>query len=245
MSGIQDILITATMLMASLLVVIYWYKQQFPAQPRSFLRIMAFPFYHFREVLNLPNFPSVFPIFFCYLYFADTLLSLLNISSVSILVLEWSLFVAFETFLISIYWLGLKKSKSLTICFLMIVMYVLLGDYLTIHLKTWQVQNAFDFGECFYLLLASTWIVFRIIHEEGFERDLVAFFVFFGVILYSSLQIISTIIMAFDFSQNEDFSFIAVIITFLFWLLAVPWIHRLRYKLTSPFPLSSSLPSSG
>ncbi len=145
---------------------------------------------------------------------------------------EWGIFLISEAFLISIYLFRLEKLRSVLICLTVIMLYAAWGAFSTSQARDDQVLNAFDFGECTYLLFASSWIIFRIIKEDRFEQDLVAFFTFFGVVTYAALQIIATIIMAFDFRENEDFSFFAVIITFTFWLLAVPWIRRLRYKLT-------------
>lgn len=98
-------------------------------------------------------------------------------------------------------------------------------------MKDFQPMNNIDFIEAIYLFIGSVFIMSRIINKDRFVENLEAFFVFFGLILYSFLQILSTIMLSFDFFRNFNFALFATLITMLFWLVSVPWIRRLKSRL--------------
>lgn len=232
-------------LILSALVVIFWYRRLLEATPRSLVRVLAFPGWHWRQLLGLRDHPAAFPIFFCYLYVLDSLFALCVNPTAYLTLAEWSFILIAESFLVCLYLFDLRKGGARVFCLAIIAFYAGVGSVLTLKQRNYQIYNAFDFGECAFLLLAGSWIIGQLIRRDRFEQDLVALFTFFGLTLYAALQLLATIIMSFDFIQNADFSTYAVMVTFLFWLAAVPWIRHLQSKLTSPYPSSSSSPSPG
>lgn len=93
-------------------------------------------------------------------------------------------------------------------------------------------MNQADFVEVFVLFVGSVYILAKIVIRDQFESDFPAFFLFFGLALYSFLQCLSTILIALDFHGNFEFGVYSGIITNLFWLVCIPWLKHLKSRLT-------------
>lgn len=89
-----------------------------------------------------------------------------------------------------------------------------------------------SFVECVAVFFGSFYVVIRIIVKNRFEEDLVDFFAFFGLLIYSFLHTLSGIAEVTDFFEAYHFGSIATFMGILFWLVSVLWVRRLKYKLT-------------
>lgn len=204
----------------------------FEAAPRSFARLVAFPFLHFQSLLSIREHPIIIPIVFCYFIFVGGIASLIAPSQPYVYFVWWGLILMCELFMPTAYVLKLRRILPILIFIVIFLIFISYGIIMTIQIKEYKVMNAVDFISKIYVFAFSLFVMIYIIIKDRFARDFKAFFVFFGLILYSFLHIISTIALEWDFLGSLDFAFWATRITMLFWIASIPWIRHLQSKLT-------------
>jgi len=232
MNAILGFLQTHGVLLLSGLIALLWYLFLFRYRPRSFIRFAAFPISHFRLVLDVRENPYTIPITLCYLIFAGGIASIVSSSDPHAFLIGWCLALLYELSALTAYFLIPKSKRILLVCSVIILLFVGYGAIKTIQAKDFQIMNNFDFAAQVYIFIGSILAVAGIIIKDRFAKEVDAFFVFFGLIIYSFLQSLSTIMLAFDFVQNFDFAYYATLITLLFWLVSIPWVKRLKSRLT-------------
>ena len=216
----------------SALVVLMWYLHLFTSRPRSPLRLLVFPLAHWRAVADVRENVATMPIMLAYLLFMGGVASLIHDSLLTSLIV-WCLLLLYELFAITAYFLKSRNQRALVICSLLILLVIGYGAYRTI-LAEWdfQIMNNYDFAGQIVLFLGSVLAIAIIIVKDRFAQEVDAFFVFFGLTIYSFLQSLSTIMLAFNFFANANFPYYTTLITLVFWLMSVPWIRRLKSRLT-------------
>ncbi|MCX6640313.1 MAG: hypothetical protein NTW14_07505 [bacterium] len=216
----------------ALLTTWVWYQFVFTAPSRSWAKALIFPFSHFRQIIDLREFPAAFVIFYCYLHILDAVFAYLITPTPYIFLIEWGVIIFAELTLIFLYFFKLSDWKYCLLFLLTVSLYLGYACWKTIQARDYQVLNAFDFGEEVFLFLVALYVIIRIVRQDRFIAELEAFFVFLGLIIYSFLQCLSTIALAYNFFANLDFAYWATLLTFMFWTLSVPWMRHLKYKLT-------------
>ena len=231
MPGNFKIDITHVLFLVTALNLLLWYFYVFQARPRSFLRLLALPFSHYRDLLNLRENPALVPLLFFYPLVMSRIPGLIVPLTPICYLIYTAIIHTFELLLPTAYVLKLKTSRSLLACLGISMFIAGLFGFLTFHYKNYQILNNFDFAVCICIFILSSIVIINIIVKERFSQDLDAFFAFFGFIIFCFLNILATIMLALDFMENVDFAFHASLIAQIFWLVSVPWIRRLRAKL--------------
>jgi len=214
------------------IVAILWYLFLLESKSRSPLRLVVFPVGHLREMLDPRGYPTAIPITLSYLIFVGGIASLISGQDARVCLAGWCLLLLYELGAIAAYFLRPMNRKILLLLSVLILLAVSYGAFKTVQLKNFQIMNAIDFAAQTILFLGSVAALSIIIIKDRFVHEISSFFVFFGLIIYSFLQSLSTIMLTFDFFQNFDFAYSATLITLLFWLVSIPWIKRLKSRLT-------------
>ncbi len=214
------------------LTAVLWYLFLFKSQPRSLVGIVFFPLAHHKSLLKVRENTDTIPIVLCYLMFVSGIGSLVSSSDPIVFLLGWCLLLLFELNVIAAYYLEPVNKRVLAIISVLILLIVIYGAVKTVQAKDFQVMNNLDFAAQIVLFIGSVIAVTRIIMRDRFAAEMDAFFVLFGLIIYSFLHSLSTIMLAFDAIQNFDFAYYTTLITLLFWLVSIPWIKRLKSRLT-------------
>ncbi|TKJ38546.1 hypothetical protein CEE37_12330 [candidate division LCP-89 bacterium B3_LCP] len=214
------------------LTAFFWYIFIFKAESRSPLRLLIFPFAHFSQAFYTYNNPEVFPIMLGYVTFSCSLIQLFFPSSQLIYLFVWGTILAYEIFGVTTYVIRVSKIQFLIICIALTTILIGYGIIRTMQIENYQLMTRFDFIISIYLFIASVYILTRIIIKDSFTEDIEAFFVFFGLIIYSFLHLLAASILALGIVENFDYAFYATLITMLFWILVIPWIRYLKSKLS-------------
>ena len=232
MKSIVDFFQTHGVFALSGVVTVLWYLSLLKTKPRTFIRLVVFPVGHLREMLDPRGHPTTIPIAFCYIIFIGGVASLISAQDARVYLAGWCLLVLYELNFMAAYFLRPRNKKLLSLLSALILLTVGYIAMKVVQQKGFQLINAFDFGVQIYLFVGSVAAFVGTITKDRFAKEPETLFVFFGLIIYSFLQSLSTIMLAFDFIQNFDFAYYATLITLLFWLASIPWIKRLKSRLT-------------
>lgn len=215
------------------LIVVLWYGFIFRAESRSALKLLIFPLAHFPKAFNAYENPPVLPILLGYITFLGCLIQLLlPISARIYIIFVWGSIVAYEIYGVTSYSIKIKTIRSFLICVAIILLIVGYVIARIIQLESYLLMNQFDFAVGIYLFIVSVYTLTQIIVKGRFRQNLEAFFVFFGVILYSFLHTLASSILSLGVIEHFNFAYYATLVTMLFWILVIPWIRHLKYKLT-------------
>jgi len=209
-----------------------WYLVLFRSMHRSAAGIIFFPIAHSGSVVNVRDNTETIPIVLCYLMFIIGLGSLLSSADPNVYISGWGLLLLYQLIAISAYFLNPRHRVILSIISLIFLLLVIYFAVKTVRTEVFQIMNNLDFVTQVYVIIGSIIAIVSIIRNDRFAKEPETLFVFFGLIIYSFLQCLSTIMLAFDFIQNFDFAYYATLITLLFWLASIPWIKRLKSRLT-------------
>jgi len=229
---IVEFLILTKIVYFSLFALILWNYYIFDVEKRGIKRLVFFPITEHRPLFNPKRRPDTIPLAFNYiLIFQVILMFITGLSPVTSLIF-WCIFLFYLCFIISQYiFYSIKYLPTITITVCGIVM--IISSLITLQVKNFELMNVIDFTVHVYVFLGSLFIIGTIVVKEKFEEKLIDFFVFFGLLILSFLQIIATVPIAKDFFQYMDVGIIATLITVIFWIISVPWIIKLRCKLSS------------
>jgi len=168
-----------------------------------------------------------------YVTFLSCLIQLfIPLNAYTYIIFVWGLIVTYEIYSVTSYILMIRSIRSFVYCISGILLIVGFVIVKIIHKGGYALTNQFDFAEGIYLFIVSVYSLARIITKSHFQKNIEAFFVFFGVILYSFLHTMASSILALDFVEHFDFAYYATLATMLFWIIVIPWILHLKYKLT-------------
>jgi len=216
----------------SVLTALFWYGTIFPVKPRSFLKFLCFPIGHRESLLNLQSNPEAILITFFYVRFIIwpiTLTPFYNpVLYVAYVVVIWTT----ELFLFSDYLFRLKNNFLKIIVLICSLLLSTAIGFDTILYRNYQIVNNFDFFVSIYLFFISLITIIRISITGEIQSELITYFVFLGFAIYSFLQILSSIILRYDFLSNYNFNHTAFLVSIIFWLISVPWYRHLKSKLT-------------
>jgi hypothetical protein len=218
---------------ASLIItMVLWYWFIFAEKPRSIIKLLAFPAFHFRELLDIREHPSTFPIVLCYVTILGFIGGVSFPQSFYIFLAQWGLILTYEVFGVTSYIFRLRKISWFLIIIGIMLIIVSYGSIRTIQLRDnqFQLMNTIDFIESCYIFIGAIYIIVSIIVKERFWEDLESFFVFFSLIIYSFSHLLSTSPLALDFVEGYAYTLYSTIIAMFFWSVSVPWIRHLRAK---------------
>lgn len=212
-------------------VTVLWYYYILERENHSFLRLLIFPISNKSNILSFDLFPAGIPIVFCYLITLQDISTLIADRDPLVFLISVCISTLFIVFY-PLHWL-FKFNKIFNILYFAVsVAIVGFFGYLTYYYKNFEIWNNFDFVVQIVTLCISLYVISRVIIKDLFVEKLIDFFVFTGLIIYSFLQIVATIMMKFGFSENFNFATIASFSTMIFWIISVPWILRLKSKLS-------------
>ncbi len=214
------------------ITAVLWYQFNFSIKPRSLTRLLLFPIAHFGSILRIRENPSVYPITLCYLIFVSGVAHLLFPQNHCIYTIGWGLILLFEIFGVSVYAFNVKRIRAFLFCGIIAILFIGYGVLKTMQIKNYQIMNTIDFLESIYLFTGSVYILVSIVVKNRFVQEFDAFLIFFGLVIYSFLHILSSGILAIDVVKYFDFALYATLITMLYWVVIIPWIRRLKSKLS-------------
>ncbi len=216
----------------SLLTAVIWYYYS-RTETRSLFGFVLYPIYHFREILDPRENSFVFVIVFSYLTFLSGIAHFIFPESPYAYLFWLGGFLFFEYCMILIYILQPRKLLSRLLIFIIPGILIAVGIYLSVHQRSYQPMNIVDFMAQVTLFIGAVTAILEIINKDLFPEKTETFFIAFGLIIFSFLHILSTSIMILDFVEYFDFSYYATLITLLYWIVIIPWIKRLKSKLSS------------
>ncbi len=214
------------------LTAVLWYFLKFEGVPRSFIKLIFFPFAHFIQIKNIYYHPSAIVILLAYTIVLCEIIRLLFSSSPYLYLASWGMVIVVEIFCVSAYAFKLRKGKSFTFCLVFILLFVCFGVYLSIISKSYNPMNFLDFTENIYLFIGSAFILVRIAKYGRFYEELDAFFIFFGMLIYAFLHALSSSILSLNPFKYFDFAYLSTLITMLYWSAVIPWTRRVKSKLS-------------
>ena len=213
------------------IVTVLWYRYVYGTEKRSFFDLLFFPFTNFSKILQIGLYPSIITIVFCYILFLHGAITLLSNRDPVVYLIGACISTLCIVFY-PIHWL-FTSNKIFNILYLTLSIAIVgFFGYLTYLQKDFTIWSNFDFVIQIYLLCISLYVISRIVIKDLFEEKIVDLFVYIGFVTYSFLQIAATIILNFGFSEHYDFAVTATLFTMFFWILSVPWILRLKSKLS-------------
>ena len=230
MNSIISMVETHGVFMSSAVTALLWYGFILDTKPRSFIRLLGFPLFHFQAIRNIRENPATFPIALCYVIILGAIIQLILPNNPYIFVVGWWLILIYELFGVTSYILRPKKTSSFLIIITIILLFVGYGAVNTILLRSYQFMNRIDFIESIYIFIGSIYIVASINLRDRFFEELESFFVFFGLIIYSFLHVLSTSMLAFGVREYFDYTLYATLTAMFFWLISIPWIRHLKFK---------------
>lgn len=214
------------------LTAILWYICIYKSGSRSVLKLSAFPFAHFPRAFNTYKDPAVLPIMLGYVTFFGCVVQLLLPSSPNVYVFVWGTIMAYEIFGVTSYVFRIAKIQFFLICITIIIIFIGYGILETIQIEHYRLMTRFDFTVCIYLFIVSVYVLARIIVKDSFKEDLVAFFIFSGLVLYSFLHLLAAGVLALGVVEHFNYAYYATLIAMLFWIVVIPWIRHLTHKLS-------------
>jgi len=110
---------------------------------------------------------------------------------------------------------------------------VISGSILSYHSASYQPVNRVDFFNSLLLLLCSSLILWIFFVKKDFLKNLEAFFIFCGFILFFILHILASNILFFDFLKHWNFASLSTLIVHYFWIGSILCTQRIRSKYSS------------
>jgi len=219
------------LLIIGLINAVLWYIYIFPLKKRSVLNFALFPFFNAGRIINVRDNISTFPITYSYILIIYGIVFQLFTNDY-VYCIGFGLLLIIESYVVISYVFQARK-KGVNLSFLSFIT-VLVGLAIAVTLKTgdYQILNRFDFCENLIIFSGSSYIVFKIIIKDKFTEEMEAFFIFFGIIIYSFLHILATILLIFNIAEFFIYASNATLLTFIYWMIIIPWIHRLRSEIT-------------
>ena len=192
-----------------------WYKFIFQVEPRSLRRLLLFPVSHAHQVWDMRKYPSAFPIGLAYIYIITFIISILYYEDRYVYTFCWGLILIYELFGLVSYIFGSEKQLFKIITLILIVFFVSYGMLSCLILRNYDYMTNIDFIESILLFACSLFVVIWIIVKDLFAKNIDAFFVFFGLVIYSFLHILSNVPAVIDFMKLYYFAGIGEFITYV------------------------------
>jgi hypothetical protein len=211
-----------------------WYLYSFSSKPGSLIKLLFFPAAHFRAILQIRQFPAAFVIGHCYLVFIFGIVQLCWPASPHVYLVGWGLFVLFDIFTVTLYLFNIRKTGHYLFVGIISLAYIIYVIVNSIHLRSYAPLITLGFAIDVYVFIVAVIILSSVVIKGIFHKEIDAFFIFFGWLVNSFLDILSSSILSIDFIEHFDFSYYATLITMLYWCAIILWIRRLKYKLSSP-----------
>jgi len=215
------------------LVTLIWYYNTRKYGPRKFLYFLFYPLVHFREVVTPTAHPAAFILTFTYLTFLSGVEHFLFPTNPYVYVIGWGVFLLFECCMILIYVLRPMKRLIWNLITFLPLIAISTGIYLSILKHNYQPLNILDFIVQVIMFAGAIYGLVDIFRIEVSSENVEAFFIMLGLIIYSFLHILSTSILIVDFVEYFDFPYYVELITLIYWIAIIPWIKRLKFKLSS------------
>lgn len=209
-----------------------WYYLKLEGVPRSIIKLIFFPIAHFNQIKKLYNCPSAIVILISYTIILCEIMRTFFSSSPYLYLMSWGMVLIVESYCVSAYAFKLKKGKFFTFCLGLILLLTCIGIYSSISNRSYKPMIVFDFAEDIYLFVGSAFILTRIAKYGRFHEELDAFFIFFGMLIYAFLHSLSSSILSLDPFEYFDFAYLSTMITMLYWSVTIPWIRRVKSKLS-------------
>ncbi|MFH1734678.1 MAG: hypothetical protein ABIE92_08205 [bacterium] len=217
----------------SLIVAVIWYFRSYKGKPRSLLGFSLYPIYHIKDVLHPKTNPFVFVIVFSYLIFLSGISYFIFPKSPYVYLVGSGVFLLFQFCLILIYTLQPRKLLSYGLIFIIPGILITVCIFLCIKFRSYQPINILNFIAQVTLFVGAIIALLEIFRKDLFPERTEMFFIAFGLIIYSFLHMLSTSIMILDYVRHYDFSYYSTLITLIYWIAIIPWIKRLKFKLSS------------
>ena len=210
--------------------IIIWYWHSYGLKPKKILNIIFYPFFHFRDALFLYSRADAFVLMFSYLMLLTSIERFVFPNNPAMYLISWSLPLLFGFYGVTVYTFRVKRWKYAIIILIVIAIFYSIGIYLSIEKESYNPMIVFDFIGQILQFLGTVYIIGRLILNYRFFEEMEAFFIFFPFCIYSVLQVISTIVVYLNIFQFFDYSANALRFLFLFWIVSIPCLRRLKSK---------------
>lgn len=233
MKAILDLIYTHSGQTLVMILTVLWYFFFFENKSRSALRLALFPLIHTSALLRIRENPAVLPVGMGYFLALGGIAMLLTDCSPYTYVIQEGVYLVFLTFCMTSIVLDLQEGdRRILTSAASIILIAGFCTILSMVIKSYTPMNILDLIVNVYTFLVSAHVAASIVVRSSFAEDMVAFFVFFGLVVSSFLHCLATIMEAFDFVKYFDFSYCTLLTILVFWLVSVPWIHHLKSRLT-------------
>ena len=226
-----EIIVKYHLLILGFLNSALWYCYVVRWKNKNVLKFVLFPILHFGNVIRARDNASSFPIMYSFLLILYGIAYQIQ-TDIYVYCIGFGLLLVYESFAVLGYAFEIKTIKSALALLSVIGIIISIAVYKTIDKLDYQILCRFDFYENLAIFTGACYIVYTISKRDYFVEELEAFFIFFGVILYSFMHILATILLIFDISKNFVFASNATLLTFIYWMSIIPWIRRLRSEFT-------------
>ena len=208
-----------------------WYFFLFNNKMWRVLKLIYFPVSHISSIANIYKNPSAFPITICYVISITGVFQAIFSTSPYVYLFSWGLILAVELYGVIAYLFRINKMRSYVASIVPVLIIISYGMVRTIQARDYQFMNNIDFVVSLLIFIGSVNVIGQIILKDRFVEELIPFFIFFGLIIYSFLHGLSSVAISIDILANLDFAYYSTITTLLFWTGSVPWIRYLKYRL--------------
>ena len=219
------------LLIIGLINSVLWYIYVFPVKKRTALNYSLFPVFNFGRIINISDNAPTFPITYSYLLVLYGIIYQL-FANRYVYSIGFGLLLIYESYVVIAYVFQARRGIARYSLLTLIGTLVAFAIVLTLRTNDFQILNRFDFCENLIIFSGSSYIVFKIIIKDRFAEEIEAFFIYFGIIIYSFLHILATILLIFNIADNFIYASNATLLTFIYWMIIIPWIHRLRSEIT-------------
>ncbi len=216
----------------NVLFILIWYVFALENERKTPFRLILLPAFYRSRILDIQANPLLFPLLFNYFLFWGGMAMLLTQNNAHTYFIYWIVLFLYEINAPLQYLFAGRNRRLYYLLITVFFLFAALSIFRAKLIKDFEPINQADFIEVFSLFAGSVYILASIVIRDQFELDFRAFFVFFGLALYSFLQCLSTILIALNFHSNFEFGAYSAIITDLFWLVSIPWLKHLKSRLT-------------
>ena len=230
-----EIIVKYHLLILGFLNSALWYHYVIRLENKSAINFILFPLRHFGNVIRVRDNASTFPIMYSFLLIFYGIAYQVKIdiyTDIYVYCIGFGILLVYESFAVLSYAFEIRRMKSAFALLAFIGLIISIAVYQTIDKLNYQILCRFDFYENLVIFTGASYIVYTICKKDLFVEELEAFFIFFGVILYSFMHILATILLIFDISKNFVFASNATLLTFIYWMSIIQWIRRLRSEFT-------------
>ncbi len=218
------------LLLMSIITLLLWYFKLFENNRRSYIGLLLLPIIHRKSIAYLSYYSSMYPCLISYIFIWACVSIIIFPTSPTVYLIQAGCIICVEFYITIAYGLRLKNRLLSLIIFLAISCFLCVGIVKSIIALSYQPLVEYDFYLQILTVVFCIYILGSIIILNRFFEEIIAFFVFFGILIYSVLQVLATIVISIDIFKHFNFAAYATLFLFIFWIISVPWIRYLKSK---------------